>query len=280
MPNKKNNSGTSYRLFLLIQLALFGFMTYLWCLIQVNGYIDQPINFVFGLLLAFVPLSGFFAGMFVSSEWGFLKSRVGRSVMLISLGLLFWSLGTFIFAYYNIVGNIDVPYPSVADFAYVSLYVFYILGALSLFKTSGASAGVKSLGGKLLVVSIPLVVFVASYNVLMAGAFDLSEGISWVFLMDVFYPLGDVAMLSMILLVVLLSYRYLGGIYKSAIYVMFVGFVFEFFADFAFTVTTYNETFFVASWVDFLFLISTSLVSISLILFSPQRLNEVKHVNQ
>jgi hypothetical protein len=265
-------SGVTYKFFLIVQLVLFSLMLLLWFVIQNAGLVDTNLNYIFGFFLAFVPLSGFFAGLFVSKQWGYWSSKVGRSILLIALGLFFWSLGTFIFAYYNLIGHVEVPYPSTADFAYVSLYLFYILGALNLMRATGASASLKSWRGKLVIITIPLLVFVTTYNWMMGGAFDLSEGLSWVFLMDIFYPLGDVLMLSLIISIMFLSAKYLGGVYRLSIYLLFSGFVAEFIADFGFTVTTYNETFYVASWVDLVFLVSTTLVSLALITFSPERL--------
>jgi hypothetical protein len=83
----------------------------------------------------------------------------------------------------------------------------------------------------------------------------------------------------MTILIVLLSYRYLGGTYMLPVYILLAGISTEFIADFGFSVTTTKETYFVGSWVDMLFMTGIYLVSVSLVLFSTQRLEEHKHVS-
>ncbi|MBP7860022.1 hypothetical protein KA001_03630, partial [Patescibacteria group bacterium] len=205
--------------------------------------------------------------------WGFLTSKIGRSIFFVSLGLLFWSLGTLIFAYYNLALGVEVPYPSIADVFYVLLYVFYTLGIFFLMYSTGATISIKKSHGKFLVAFVPIVVFLFSgYFLLDIGSLFSRNLLSFESILDIFYPLGDSLLLTFTLLIIFLSVKYLGGKYKFPIYLLLLGFIIEYLADLFFSIKTADDTFFVGGPTDLMFLTSTYLVSLSLILFDSKRI--------
>ena len=113
---------------------------------------------------------------------------------------------------------------------------------------------------------------IVSYYLLITvargGELDLSSGIVKVFF-DLAYPIGDVVILSFALLIYGLSFKYLGGRYRYAILMLVTGFVLNYFADFAFSWTTTTETFYVAGWVDLLFMAAMTALSIGVVGLNP-----------
>src|SRR5690349_17534933 len=65
-----------------------------------------------------LPIIGGLVGLYRSSEWGGVKSALGKSIFSISLGLIFWGIGMVIWNYYLFAGIEEVPYPSWADVSF------------------------------------------------------------------------------------------------------------------------------------------------------------------
>lgn len=252
--------------------ALFVVALAWWAYIFLTGAKDTIQNYLYGVLLGVVPLLGGIFGLSISRGWGYFSSALGKATFLLSLGLITWGLGTFIFAYYNLAGIAEVPYPSWADAYYILSWPLWGAGMIFLSSASGAKFGLRKTGGKALLLVIPVVVILASYYLLVVvargGQVTAGEDALKTFF-DLAYPVGDVVILTLATLVYGLSYDYFGGRYKYAIYALLAGFVANYFADFAFSYTTTLETFFVASWVDGLFTIALFLLSLGLAGLEP-----------
>lgn len=236
-----------------------------WVVIFLTGAKDTLQNYLFGVLLAVVPLVGGVFAVTRSRVWGLFASSMGRAVFFLGLGLITWAVGTLIFAYYNLAQSVEVPYPSLADAAYIISWPLWAIGIINLSRATGARYGIRQSSGKELLLVIPLVVILASYYLLVVvarGGFDFSESTAFKAFFDLAYPIGDVIILALATLVYGLSVNYFGGKFKTAIYFILAGFVLNYISDFAFSYTTTLETFYVASWVDLLFLTTMSVLSL------------------
>ena len=130
----------------------------------------------------------------------------------------------------------------------------------------------KKISGKFFLFIVPVVIILLSYYLLFivarGGLIDTSSGSLKLFF-DLAYPIGDIVILTIALLVYGLSSRYLGGIFKTPILIIICGFIANYIADFSFSFTTTNGTFFVASWVDLVFLTTMFILSFGVSLFDP-----------
>lgn len=229
-----------------------------------NGFTESKSNYYFGVFYAFIPFFGGIFGFFHARKWGNFKSVVGRTIICLSLGLISWSVGNFIFGYYNLFLDISIPYPSVADVAYILSWPLWAIGIVNLSRATGMKFQLKKMSGKIGLFIIPTLVIALSYYLLFVvargGVLDLSISLKGFF--DIFYPIGDVVILSLALLVYGLSLNYLGGKFKLPILLILIGFTLNFFSDFSFSFTTTQETFFVGSWVDFLFVTTMFILSL------------------
>ncbi len=228
------------------------------------------LNSLYGIFfLGFIPIVGGINGLVIAKHWGFIKSAIGKAIIFISLGLISWGLGTYIFSgVYNFLLNIEIPYPSIADVGYILSLPMWIMGVIQLSRATGAKYGLRSLMGKAIFLVVPLFVILFSYYLLIIvardGFIDFSNSGILKLFFDLAYPLGDIIILTFATLVYGLSYDYFGGIYKIPIYGILLGFVMMYFADFFFSYTTTLGTFYPGDWVDLLFTTSVFILSISI----------------
>jgi len=236
-----------------------------WVLLNVGGEFETLNNYLYGAAIGVLPVLGGLVGLKRSRDWGGRKSAMGRATMLLGLGLITWGIGTLIFAYYNIYSNIEVPYPSLADVAYIISWPLWVLGVIQMAQATGAMFSLKRVGGRLQLVLIPLLISAFSYYLLIVvargGALDLTQDF-WKVFFDLAYPIGDIVILTAASLVFGLSWKYLGGRYKVPVLVVLSGFVLNYAADFSFSLTTTLGTFQVSNWVDFLFTSTMAVLAI------------------
>jgi len=238
-------------------IAYLGALVVYWLYIQYIGTTESFHNYFFSFSFTLIPLIGGFLGILFSRAWGGLKSAVGRGVFYISSGSLAWGLGNVIWSYYNFFVGISAPYPSLADIGFVVAIPLWLVGVINLSRATGAWVALKEKRGKWLLGLTPFVVGVVSYYLLVTIArggvlFDTSDALLKL-LLDLAYPLGDVLIATIILVIFGLSARYLGGRYQASLLTIFVGFVAMYFADFIFSYTTTIGTFYVGNWGDLIF---------------------------
>lgn len=264
-----------------IVMAVFVVMVIWWLFITVYSQQNTINNFLYGAALGILPLISSIFGFINAKKWGGLHSAMGKAVNFLSAGLFTWALGTLIFAYYNIFLNVEVPYPSLADAAYIISWPLWGMGMYYLSKATGAKYGLRSSTGKIIFLIIPIIVIVLSYYLLVVvargGVLTESFDDYLKLFFDLAYPVGDVVILILATLIYGLSYNYFGGKFKSAIYLVLLGFVINYIADFSFSYTTTNETFYVANWVDLIFTTAMFTLSLGVSLFDPNTLDKEKN---
>src|SRR5947209_2687677 len=89
-------------------------------------------GYIFAFLYTFIPFLGGILGLRKAEAWGLFKSSMGKSVFFLSLGLLTWALGEFIWSYYNFFLNAQVPYPSWADASFILSWPLWTIGIIFL----------------------------------------------------------------------------------------------------------------------------------------------------
>jgi hypothetical protein len=130
--------------------------------------------------------------------WENLGDKSSRIWLGFTLGMLFWFLGELSWAIYVLLLNIEIPYPSIADVAWLIGY-FSLLIALHLYMRTFRSviskkmfAAAATLIG---IVSVGIFVFLVS-PILEAAAEEEFIALT----IDIAYPVLDVALLYLTLL--------------------------------------------------------------------------------
>ena len=254
----------------LAYVFFIGWFFKLWLKDQTDTIENLWTNF-YGL----IPLLGGIWGLVISSHWGGMKSAVGRSIVFLSLGLITWGIGMVIWIFYNLVLNVEIPYPSWADAAFILSWPLWGIGAVYLSKATGAQFGIRKKAGKLMLLFVPLIVIIFSYYFLVIVArngvlIPSIEGYLKLFF-DLTYPIGDVVILTLAVLIYGLSYKYLGGKYRYPVYLILSAFILNYFADFTFSYTTTIETYYNGSLADILFVTTMYVFSLGIALLDVDK---------
>jgi len=251
---------------------IYFFMLLWWFAINIQSQQDTLSNFLFGAFQGVLPIVGSIFGFFNARKWGWVKSTTGKSLILLSAGLFTWGFGTLIFAYYNIILQVAVPYPSLADAFYIVSWPLWMFSMVYLSRATGAQYQLKNNIGRLTLLIIPLLTALLSYYLLIVVA---REGVIGTFdnplktFFDLAYPIGDLVILTLAVLIYGLSFKYLGGIFKWPIIFILLGFIANYFGDFSFVYSTTKETYFVANWIDLIYTTAFFFLSVGVCLIRP-----------
>ena len=211
-------------------------------------------------IIAFI--GGFF-GILIAEHWGGLKSILGRAIFFISLGLLLQAFGQTVAIYY-VYFNPSALYPSVADVGFFGSVLVYIYGIFLLARATGVKVSLKSFSSKVQVVVIPLILLTASYLVFLRGyQFNWSHPLT-IFL-DFGYPFGQAIYVSLAILTLTLSRKFLGGVMKLPIIFLLCAFLFQYASDYAFLYTSTKGGYVPGGFVDVMYMISYFIMSITLL---------------
>jgi hypothetical protein len=270
-----------------IILGFYLLVVVYWAIMYFGDFRDTQISYFYQFVFGLIPLLGGISGLFNAKKWGGFGSKLGRSLTLISIGIISWGLGQMVWSFYTIFGIDSIPYPSFADLGYITAVPFWLAGMVYLSKATGAKYGLRKAVSKVLVVVVPLVIAAMSYYLLIVvargGAIFPEIETSVVFakvILDIGYPMGDVLILTVSLLVFGLSAGYLGGRYKYPIYALLFGFVVMYFADFSFSYTTNAETYYNGHWVDLLFPSAMALLAFGVNAIVPPRATQTAAATQ
>jgi hypothetical protein len=246
-----------------------------WIGIQTSNIKTLPINLLFSFSTAVLAFVGGVMGLFVSRHWGGRKSAVGKAIQLMSIGTISWSLGNFVWSYYTFFLHTDIPYPSLADVGYISAVPLWMIGVFYLSKATGAKYSLKKKSGQFYLIILPIITFVISYYLLVTvargGQITSGGGFLKTFF-DFAYPLGDVIIITIALLMYGLSFRYLGGNYKWPVLITLIGYLVMFSADFTFSYTTTIGTYYNGSYPDMLFAAAMFVISFGINSFDAKDL--------
>ncbi|MBV9349838.1 MAG: hypothetical protein JO026_03735 [Patescibacteria group bacterium] len=259
---------------LIFLLLLFLLWVWLFATHTTSGFYNYLFSFLFGL----IPLIGGAIAMASSKMWGTFTSAVGRAVFFIGLGIFLWGCGETIWSYYNFFLNVPAPYPSLADIGFAPSIFFYGLGAVYLSRATGAQFGLRNKTAKTFVFLAPFVIFAFAYYLLVVVARQnvlVPEGESALkAFLDIVYPLGDFVGLSISVIVSGLSFKYLGGRYKSDVYAILGGLFVMFVADTIFSYTTTVGTYYNADFGDLILTLGTFLLSFGILGFASVKTHE------
>ncbi|MFO0703925.1 MAG: hypothetical protein U0525_04345 [Patescibacteria group bacterium] len=188
---------------------------------------------IFAHVYFVVPLFGSVMGFIASKLWGGHKSALGSSILAFSIGLFLQFFGQVYYSAYYILVHDTTPYPSIGDIGYFGSIFFYIFAVYKLAQASGSRYSLKDLSYKIIALFLPFVLLAISYFLFIDGnPLDTSNTIKLI--LDLGYPLGQSFYISLALLALILSAKYLGGKLKTSVLIILLGLVLQYVADFTF----------------------------------------------
>jgi hypothetical protein len=155
---------------------------------------------------------------------------------MLMLGMLLWLIGEIIWAYYDLVAKKVLPYPSLADVAWLAGYVPLFIGLFLRFfsmRTWPSRREIALIGGIFLLLLVIGIIFVIEPIVTYKGYEDRSTQV-----IDLLYPVGDLAVAFVALLsVVVLA----GGMLSYPWILLASGFLVTSVSDLLYSYATWNE---------------------------------------
>lgn len=215
-----------------------------------------------------LPVFGGIVGLFISRKWGGHKSLLGKTILVLSVGLLLQSFGQIYSSYYVFFNNVESPpYPAIGDIGFFGSVLVYIYGVTLLSKLSGFNFSIRKIHNKIWAFIIPVSMLLLSYFLFLKGyEFDWSSWSSKIrVLLDFGYPLGQALYVSIAILSLLVSRNFLGGMLKRPISYLIFALIVQSLSDFVFIYQATTETWYVGGFNDYMYLTSYFLMTLSLI---------------
>lgn len=257
-------------------LLIFLIMTTWTLVVNIIGLRETSWNYAYSILLAILPGIGGLIGLYRVKQWGGYKSIIGKATFFISLGLIAWSLGSFVWAYYNFVLGVEAPYPSWADIFYFQIYFFWGAGLFFLSNVTSVESSMSNKKEKIIFFCIPLLMAMVTYFFLFVqlhgGSLDYAN-LGKVFV-DLYYPLGDVVVLTIIVLGSGSVFNFLGERLRIPIIILIAGLMINYVADFYLAYSTEVGSYYSCGFSDFIFSISMFLLALGLSNLRPDLLKD------
>ncbi len=223
------------RLIYIIPIVIFVVFSAWWLYLrQFSIDSTRDARQLWGATYQILALYGAIVGLFISHKWGGYKSIFGRAIMFFSLGLFLQCFGQTYSSYYVFHYNTESPsYPGIGDIGFFGSIFLYIYGVILVAKVSGAGKPLKKVGNKVFALLIPTLILLVSYHFFLQGyEFDWTNKLK-IFL-DFGYPLGQALYVSIAILALLMSRKFLGGIMKKPILFLIFALLLQYFSDFFF----------------------------------------------
>lgn len=242
---------------------IFVCFTIFWLYVNFISDGNDAIRETFTNTYFVLPLVGGLFGILISRHWGGYKSLLGRAILFFSFGLLAQVFGQVSYSYYYAIGG-EVPYPSLGDLGFLGYVPLYMYGMYLIGQTAGVRVSMRSIQSKLFAFAVPVVVLVSTLVFFLHGyEFDWTAPL--VTLMDIGYPLAQALNVSILVVVFILSRKYLGGLMRNKILFLLVAYLSQYVADFMFLYQINRGEFVVAGINEYLYLLSYLLMSLALI---------------
>lgn len=254
------------RLLYVISIAIFVIYSLWWLYIQqFDVELSRDLRQEWGHTYFILSVFGGIAGLFISRQWGSYKSLLGKTILVLSIGLLFQSFGQIYSSYYVYFYNVESPpYPAIGDVGFFGSVLIYIYGVILLAKLTGFNFSIKKVHNKIWAFVIPAIMLFISYSLFLKGyEFDWSEKIK-IFL-DFGYPIGQSIYVSIAILSLLVSRKILGGILKTPLWFLIAALIFQAFSDFVFIYQAIAGTWYVGGINDYMYLTSYFLMTLALV---------------
>ncbi|MFN2640350.1 MAG: ATP-binding protein [Actinomycetota bacterium] len=217
-----------------------------------------------------VPLSTAVACWFVARRT---QGRARRAWTLLGAAALSWALGEAIWSFYELGLDREVPFPSLADLGYLGLIPLAVAGLLAFPSVPRRiTSQARTLFDGLIIVGSLLFV---SWGTVLGPTYREGAGSGLEKIIGVAYPIGDVALLSIVLFIAARAAR---G-HRSALGFIGAGLVLLAFADSGFIYQNLHETYASGSLIDPLWEIGFLLMMLGAVLAlgRPAEITEDDH---
>lgn len=224
-------------------------------LLQTQPSNTTSINYAFNVGYALLYLFGGLIGLY-GARTVTLSLSMGKAFLYLGLAQISYAAGLFIWAYFNLVTHVTVPYPSLADFFFALFYVLLALGSWYFLSMVASHVQIQHLMEVMGIFFISAVVIVGFLN-----APDTTAGLPVLTkIFNIWYPLGD----SLLIAVSYLIFRAGRGKFQTGIFILMLGLLVQVFADLIFSYRTSVSVYWNGDVSDILFAVSGFILSLGI----------------
>ncbi len=240
--------------------AVLGSVYYVWDFLVVkNNLLGTTANYLSNTYQGTLFVIGGIVCLITSRRVG-AGTSLGRVFSIWAVALVTWGIGAYIWSYYELVLKVGVPYPSLADFAYMT---FLPLMGIGLWFLQQVSQGERRLP---LLASLPMVVACSVAVLVILNRPDLSSDLPVMTrAVGLGLSLGDAFLISMAMVALL------GASLKRAplgMYIIILAILLQSTADFLFVYMDAHDKYYSGSlpdllWSAFPLILAVGVVSLS-----------------
>lgn len=242
-------------------LILFLWWLYLLIIKQTSG---ESANLVWAASYQILALWGGIGGIIISHTWGGIRSIFGRAVLAFAIGLLCQVFGQSFFSFYNIILQVEIPYPSLADIGFFGSVIFYIYGIWLLAKSAGVKFSLRSTVNIIWVILIPLIMLLLSYYFFLKD-YVMDEFSVIKIILDVGYPFGQAIYVAIAILTYVVCRSILGGIMRNKVLFILFALCVQYLADYNFLYQASHLTWINGGYGDLLYMLAYFLMTVGLL---------------
>lgn len=224
-------------------------------------------NFDYNIANAIIYFFGALVGYFYALGYHF-HDKLKKGILLISTGQLSWAIASFMWSYYNIFLQVDIPSPSFADVFFLAFILFISSGTiylLSYAKTNITHENARD------TMTIILVTYIAVF--LFISPPDLSSHLSILeMVFNFMYPVGDAFLFAL----ALVGVRIGKGFLSVPMRYLMAGLLLQAIGDFIYGYRTLHGIYWNGDISDMLYTCSGFLVSVAIISLSKRMIGAGK----
>jgi hypothetical protein len=212
-----------------------------------QGFYPEFISPLSNALFPVVASAAVFSSVFALRKYGPKLNKFLMIWMCFTVGMTLWFLGELSWAIYTFLLNVEIPYPSIADIFWLGGYIPLLI---ALFVYSRLFVSVLSNRKKALIAAIIIILGVLVSAALIIPIMGVEENLATL-IIDLAYPLLDIALLSMALVGLAIFQK--GGLGKSWLWII-LGIMLNVAGDMIFSYTTAQGTYYNGHLSELLFI--------------------------
>ncbi|OGK62685.1 hypothetical protein A2334_00545 [Candidatus Roizmanbacteria bacterium RIFOXYB2_FULL_38_10] len=175
-----------------------------------------------------------------------------RTLYYFVLAAFFWGIADMIWAYYNIVLHVEVPFPSIADAFYIFMIMLICWGCWRLMEYSDAPITSRNIFESFFFILVGYgVVYFVFKSIPIASGFTLVEAIT-----NFTYPMLDIFMF----ILAFITYKIVEGRARRSMMLLLISIIFMAIGDYAFTYGELLGTYWNGGLADLMFVASSILL--------------------
>lgn len=229
--------------FVILVLVLY-LIVVLWCVyLYAQGLTDSPLNFYFNIAYSLLFFSSTYL---VWKNYGKITDPDKKwSVLFFGLATSSFGVGLLIWAFYNLVLKVEIPFPTVADVFFLAYYFLALTGSIYFLRSLKVPINKLFIYDSAVVFVLSLMVIVGIFNFVIKPQSEnpLSQVINTI------YPIGS----GILVAIAVIGLRLNSAKMRLPLIFIALAFIFSTTADVLFSLRTNLELYWNGDIVDLMF---------------------------